>query len=96
MLESHPDGVVLRVRVHPGARKNEVRGTQAEALKVSLTTAPERGKANKSLIELLSKFLKIRKSHLEILSGETSSQKKLLVRDISPEELREKLAPFLQ
>ncbi len=86
MIEKHPQGTVLSVRVHPGAKKNEIRGEQAGALKVCITTAPEKGKANKSLIEFLAPKLGLRKSQLEILSGETSSQKKLLLHGITEEE----------
>ena len=86
MIDSHPDGVVLSVRVSPGAKKNEVRGEQAGALKVCITTAPEKGKANKTLLEFLSKYIGIKKSQIELLSGETSTQKKLLLRGLSVEE----------
>ena len=86
MIDSHPDGVVLSVRVSPGAKKNEVRGEQAGALKVCVTTAPEKGKANKTLMEFLAKHYGVRKSQIELLSGETSTQKKLLLRGLTVEE----------
>ena len=86
-LEPHADGTILPVRAHPGARRNEVRGIQDGRLKVCVTAAPEKGKANKALIALLSKSLVLRKSQLELIAGETSHQKRLLVRDIAPEAL---------
>ena len=90
-LESHADGTILPVRAHPGARRNEIRGVQDGMLKVSVTQAPEKGKANKALIQLLSKSLGLKKSQIELLSGETSHQKRFLVRGIKPEQLAERI-----
>ena len=60
-------------------------------LKVCVTQSPEKGKANKAVIELMAKSLGLRKSQIELLSGETSHQKRFLIRDITPEELAQKL-----
>ena len=69
------------------ARRNEVRGVQDGALKVCVTQAPEKGKANKAIIEVLAKWLEVRKSQIELISGETASQKKFLVREVKLEDL---------
>jgi uncharacterized protein len=92
MLEPHSDGVILSVRAQPGARRNEIRGVQNDMLKVCVTQSPEKGKANKALVELLCKSLKLKKSQVELLSGETSQQKRFLVRGIGPEELAGRIA----
>lgn len=94
-LRAHPEGTVLPVRAQPGARKNEIRGTQDGMLKVSVTQSPEKGKANKALIALLSKELSLRKSQLELIAGETSQQKQILVRTVTPEELADLIRPVL-
>jgi uncharacterized protein (TIGR00251 family) len=94
-LEPHRDGTILPVRAHPGARRNEIRGLQDGALKVSVTQAPEKGKANKAVIELLSKQLGLRKSQIELLAGETSSQKRFLLRDVTADDLRRRIEPWL-
>ncbi len=86
-LESHAAGVVLPVRAHAGAKRSEIRGEQAGALKVLVTQAPEKGKANKAIVALLAEKLDLKKSQIELLAGETSPQKKFLVRDIAREEL---------
>ena len=41
-----PNGCTLRVRIHPGARKNAITGIHNSALKISLTTPPIEGRAN--------------------------------------------------
>jgi uncharacterized protein (TIGR00251 family) len=90
-LQSHPDGTILPVRAHPGVRRNEVRGLQDSALKVCVTQAPEKGKANKAIVEVLAKWLGVRKSQIELISGETASQKKFLVRAIEQKDLTERI-----
>ncbi len=86
-LEPHAEGVILPVRAQPGSRKNELKGEQAGALKVAVTQVAEKGKANKAIIEVICSTLKLRKSQVELLTGETSAQKRLLVREITVEEL---------
>ena len=86
-LESHSDGTILPVRAQPGARRNEIRGVQNGMLKVCVTQSPEKGKANKALVEVLSKALGLKKSQIELIAGETSHQKRFLVREINLSEL---------
>ncbi len=88
-LQPHAAGTILPIRAQPGARRNEIRGEQEGALKVCVTQSPEKGKANKALIELLSKAFGLKKSQIELLSGETSHSKRFLVHGIGAQELLE-------
>ena len=90
-LEVHAEGLILPVRAQPGSRKNELRGIQDGSLKVAVTQIAEHGKANQAIRDFLAKALGIRKSQLELLSGATSSQKKFLVRGVSPDALLQHL-----
>ncbi len=81
----------MPVRAQPGARKNELRGEHNGMLRVCVTQAPEKGKANKAIIALLAKQLGLRKAQFELFSGETSSQKRFLIREITPDDLAKKL-----
>ena len=90
-LEPHPEGTILPVRAHPGARRNEIRGEQNGMLRVSVTQAPEKGKANKALIAVLSKGLSLKKSQIELISGATSPEKRFLVREVSLSQLQERI-----
>jgi uncharacterized protein (TIGR00251 family) len=91
-LKPHPEGTILPVHAHAGARRNEIRGQQNGRLKVSVTQSPEQGKANKALIALLSQKLSLRKSQLALLSGETSPKKQFLVRGLTPTQLAQRIA----
>ena len=90
-LQPHGDGTILPVRAHAGARKNQVGGVQDGTLKVSVTQAPEKGKANKAIMALLAKTLGLRKSQIELIAGETNPQKRFLIREIAVEELRQRI-----
>lgn len=87
----HPDGTVLSIKAQPGAKRNEVRVENNDQIKVCVTQRPEKGKANRAVLEVLAKFLDVRQSRMELLSGETSQQKRILIRGSSPEEIAEKL-----
>lgn len=90
-LEPHPEGAILPVRAHAGARRNEIRGEQNGMLRVSVTQSPEKGKANKALIAVLREGLSLKKSQIELISGATSPEKRFLVRDVTPDQLRERI-----
>jgi|JI9StandDraft_1071089.scaffolds.fasta_scaffold00278_12 uncharacterized protein (TIGR00251 family) len=90
-----PRGIIVPLHVQPGGRKNEIRGEQAGALKLSVTAKPENGKANEAVIELLSKIWRLRKSQIHILSGDTSRQKRILITEVCSDEFSAKLQACL-
>jgi uncharacterized protein (TIGR00251 family) len=90
-LTAHAEGVVLPVRAQPGARRAGIQGERNGALKVAVTAPPEDGRANEALVELLRDKLKLKRSQVELISGQTSRDKRFLIRGMSCEELRERL-----
>jgi uncharacterized protein len=86
-LVPHPDGVLLPVKAQPGGRKNAIRGEQNGALKVSVTQVAEKGKANAAVIDVLARQLGLNRSQIELVAGETQSQKRFLIRGISRDDL---------
>ncbi|MCA9130231.1 MAG: DUF167 domain-containing protein [Planctomycetales bacterium] len=79
-LETTTDGgIIIPVRAHAGARKNQISGWQDGMLKISVTQQPERGKANVALAALLAKELGVAKSNITLISGPTNSHKRFLV-----------------
>lgn len=89
------EGVILPVKARPGSRSSGIRGEHDGALRVSVTQAAEKGKANKALIGVLGKSLGLRKSQIELVSGPTSARKRFLVRDVSEEQLRQRVEEAL-
>jgi hypothetical protein len=90
-LQDHPQGVLLPVRAQPGAGRSGIRGLHQGLLKVSVTQIAEKGKANKALVAVLAKGLHLRKSQIELTAGATSAGKKFLIRDITRDELWQKI-----
>jgi len=77
---SREGSVVLDVKAVPRARSAEVSDVMANgALKVKVTAAPEKGRANEEVIAVLAAFLGLPKRNLEILAGHTSQQKRVKV-----------------
>lgn len=91
-LSVRADGIVLPVRAQPGSSKNGIRGEQNGMLKVSVTQIAEKGKANKAIIDVLAKSLALRRSQIELISGELQPQKQFLIHDISTEDLAGRIA----
>jgi uncharacterized protein (TIGR00251 family) len=94
-FQRHPDGTVVPVRARAGGRQNAILGTREGALRVSVTAAPEKGKANRAIIALLCKALDVPKSAIELLAGDTSPQKRFLVRELDFARIVQTLQPYL-
>ena len=94
------DHVRLSVKLTPNAGRDGIDGAEAGAdgetlLKARVTAVPEKGKANKALIELLAKSLKLPKSSISVISGDTA-RKKILRIDGDTEEIAAKLQALLE
>ena len=72
-------GAMFRVRVQPGASKNEIVGLQEDALKIRISAPPVEGKANKALVQFLAEQLTVKRSQVEILSGHATRRKTIHV-----------------
>ena len=81
-------GVVVDVHVKPNSKKFRVE-LDGDELVVSCREAPVKGKVNKELLKQLSRLFNRR---VELVSGFTSKQKKILIRDIEAEEVDRILA----
>lgn len=89
-------GTLLAVRVTPKSSRNEVAGLHTAAdgavsLAVKVTAAPDKGRANKAVIEVLAKAWRLPKSAFALVAGETERNKTLLVTG-NPAELEALMA----
>lgn len=82
------DSLIVKLKISPNSSKNEIIKNDSE-IKIKITAQPIENKANKALIEFLSKKLKIAKSNIEIIKGETSKEKTLLFKNISSDKMVE-------
>ena len=81
-FEPYKSGILLRIKLTPNASFNGFQDLISDSnatpyLRAFLTTAPEKGKANSDLLKLIAKSLKIPKSSLQIICGETDRWKKI-------------------
>jgi len=81
-------GVSLRVRIQPGASRDEIMGEAEGVLRIRLTARPVEGAANRQCIKFLAKRLHIAKSRITILRGEHAREKVLYLEGIRRDDLR--------
>ncbi len=79
------------VWVKPRSSRSQVIGIREGALHVALTAPPVEGKANEALVRFLAELLDVRRSQVEIVSGERSRSKVVRVSGLTPAELRARL-----
>ena len=78
----------LKVKVVPGSSRNEIVGWLGEALKIKVTAPPERGKANKAVVELLAAALGIATDDVIVVSGHASPSKIVAVSGMDDETIK--------
>ena len=76
------------VRLIPRASRNAVAGVREGVLQIRVTAAPVNGAANRALLALLGKTLRVGPTTIRIESGATSSGKRLSVPADAMERLR--------
>jgi len=81
-----PQGTILEIRVKP--RSREFRMKLNDELVIFCRETPVKGRVNKELVKQLSRLFK---KKVEIISGVTSKQKKVLVRDAEVKEVEKLL-----
>jgi len=78
---------VVSVKVLPRSSINQIVGFEGDILKVKVKSAPVDGLANRDLILLLSKCVKVAKEKIEIISGHRSRLKKIRFYGIKKDDL---------
>ena len=75
MNQTRAEAGLLHVRVQPKARANAVKGWSGQALRVSVTAAPEHGRATRAVIDLLAEALDVAPSSINLVRGAASRDK---------------------
>jgi uncharacterized protein (TIGR00251 family) len=93
-------GVSVALRVTPRGGSDGIDGIETLAngrsvMKVRVRAIAEGGEANKAVIELLAKSLRVPKSHVRVMSGMTSRLKQIVI-DGDPKMLGEALQTLTQ
>lgn len=90
-LRTHADGVYLAVKVQPRASRNEIGEAVGAELKIKVTAPPVDAAANEALLRLLADTLECPRGAVQLVRGQTSRHKVLLIRGVDAAVIAEKL-----
>jgi uncharacterized protein (TIGR00251 family) len=91
VISESAEGTQIRLKVVPGAKKNQVAGEHGGRLRVRIQAPPVEGKANRELIGYFSRVFGLRKNRIIILRGEGSREKTVLLAGLPVNQARLKL-----
>jgi uncharacterized protein len=83
--------VRVRVRVQPGARRDEVGPWVDGVLRVKVSAPALAGRANRALVELIAAALGVTKSRVQVVRGATAREKVLEVEGLTDAEIGARL-----
>ena len=79
----------IEIHLQPGAKRNEIVGFREGVLYAKVTAPPQKGQANRALLELMSQILGVPESALAIIRGQSSRSKVIAVHGLTGEEVKE-------
>jgi len=84
-LRETSGGTLLSVKLQPRASKNEICAPLGDELKIKVTAPPVDAAANQALVEFLADKLDCSRGKVELLRGQTSRHKTILLHGFKPE-----------
>ncbi len=81
----------VKLHVTPRGSKNEITGWRGDALCVKITAPPVEGAANEAVVKFIAETLGVRKSQVELISGEKSREKTLRITGLSQADVAARL-----
>ncbi|NJL30609.1 MAG: DUF167 domain-containing protein [Phycisphaerales bacterium] len=75
-------GVLVRVKVVPGASRLRLAGLLGDRLKIQVSAPPEDGKANAALCQVLAEALQINLRQVNVVEGHTRPQKMVRIEGL--------------
>ena len=90
-LRETAGGALLSVKLQPRASKNEIGAPLGDELKIKVTAPPVDAAANQALVEFLADKLDCSRGKVELIRGQTSRHKTILLHGYKPEEILQRL-----
>lgn len=78
-IRDEPSGAVVTVKVVPGASRDAVAGTLGDALKITTTAPPEKGRANEAVARILAHALGADARAVRLVGGQRSERKQFRI-----------------
>ncbi len=91
MIAADGPDVLIRVKVVPGASRQEIAGPLGDRLKVRVSAPPEAGRANKAVCALIARALGVKPKQVSIEAGRSSPEKTILVENCDVATVEKKL-----
>jgi len=91
-LASQAEGVRLAVKLQPRASTNEICEPIGNELKIKVTAPPVDSAANEALLKLLAETFGCGRNRVELIRGQTSRHKTILLHGFKAEEITVTLA----
>ena len=86
-LRETAGGTLLSVKLQPRASKNEIGEALGHELKIKVTAPPVDAAANQALVEFLADKLDCSRGKVELIRGQTSRHKTILLHGFKPAEV---------
>ena len=86
-LKETAGGTLLSIKLQPRASKNEIGASLGDELKIKVTAPPVDAAANQALVELLAEKLSCSRGKVELLRGQTSRHKTVMLHGFTPVEI---------
>ena len=90
-IQDVPGGVIIPVKVVPGASRDRAVGVLGDFLKVATSQPAEKGKANKAVAAILAKALGIGQKGVTLMSGSTNPRKEFRISGLSAKQVSKRL-----
>ena len=90
-LKETAGGTLLSVKLQPRASKNEIGAPLGNELKIKVTAPPVDAAANQALVEFLADKLDCPRGKVELIRGQTSRHKTILLHGFTPAQVLQKI-----
>ena len=90
-LRETAGGTLLSVKLQPRAPKNEIGEPLGDELKIKVTAPPVDAAANQALVEFLADKLDCSRGKVELIRGQTSRHKTIMLHGFKPDEVIKRL-----
>jgi len=90
-LQQRSDGVCVMLRVQPRASRSELGGVIGNELKLKVTAPPVDSAANEAVLDFMAEILDLPRNAIQLLRGQTSRHKQILIRGASLDEVKANL-----
>lgn len=88
---------LLRVHVHPGARRSAVQGLREDgAWKLAVSEPPEDGRANRAVESLIAETLSVARRSVSVVRGHGSRSKVVEIAGLSEDEILRRLSDRME